>query len=165
MFAMIEILAPFSVGIPIMILLMGDDKYSANEILGIFPLFLIMLGLIIAFCCTLNLITLPFTKHTVFLFDDHFSRGNTEVRYDEVSRIEIDSGMVSRSGASEACCLDCYSENKLLISIEHPSLWMSFLLIRRCKNAKLRYKRIKKLLLLWGFCLFLSIALGLFGAQ
>lgn len=165
MFAMLEILAPFCVGTPVMILLIGNDNYTTNEILSIFPLFIIMLILIIVFCCMLNLVTLPFTKHTVFLFDDHFSRGNTEVRYDDVTRIEIDSGLVSRTGVNEPCCLDCYSGNELLISIEHPSLLMSFLVWRRCKNAKLKYKRVKKLVLLWASVLIMSIALGIYGAQ
>jgi len=163
MFAMLEILSPYCVGIPIMILLIGNDNYTANEILSIFPTFIIMLVLIVIFCCMLNLITFPFTKHTVFLFDNHFSRGNTEVKYDDVTRMEIDSGLVSRTGGNEPCCLDCYSGNELLISIEYPSLLMSFLVWRRCKNAKLKYKRVKKLVLLWAVVLVMSIALGLYG--
>ncbi len=165
MFAMIEILFPFSVGIPLMILLIGKDNYTINDILSIFPTLLLMLVLIVVFCCLLNILTLPFTKYTVFLFDDHFSRGDTKVKYDDVTKIEIDSGSISRTGGNEPCCLDCYSKNELLISIDHPSLLMTFFVIRRCRYAKLRYKRVKKLLLLWGFCLIISIVLGLYGAQ
>ena len=164
MFAMLEILAPFGVGTPVMILLMGNENYSLYEILSFFPLFFIMLVLIVAFCCALNLITLPFTKYTVYLFDDYFSRGNTEVRYDTVTRIEIDSGFVRRFGGNEPCCLDCYAGDELLISIEHPSLLMSFLVWRRCNNAKLRYKRVKKLVLMWIFVLSICFVLGLYGA-
>ena len=165
MFALIEILSPFSVGTPLMIILIGNDKYTTNDILIIFPAFLLVLLLIGVFCCLLNLITLPFTQYTVFLFDDHFLRGNTKVKYDDVTKIEIDSGFISRFGENEPCCLDCYWGNELLISIEHPSLLMIFWVTRRCKNAKLRYKRVKKLILFWGFCLFVSVVLGLYGAQ
>ena len=70
MFAMLEIVAPFCVGAPVMMFLMGKDNYTTNEVLSMFPLFIIMLILIIVFCCILNLATLPFTKYTVFLFDD-----------------------------------------------------------------------------------------------
>ena len=165
MFAMLEILAPCCVGTAVVMILIGNDNYTTNEILSIFPAFIVMLVLIVIFCCMLNLITLPFTKHTVFLFDDHFSHGNTKVKYDNVTNIEIDSGIVRRMGGNEPCCLDCYSDDELLISIEHPSLLMSFLVWRRCKNAKLKYKRVKKLVLLWAFILLMSIVLGLYGAQ
>ena len=165
MFAMIEMLFPFSVGIPLMILLIGKENYTTSDILSFFPAFLLMLVLIVVFCCLLNLVTLPFTKYTVFLFDDHFSRGDTKVKYDDITKIEIDSGLISRIGGNEPCCLDCYSGNELLISIEHPSLLMIFFLIRRCRNVKLRYKRVKKLILLWSFCLIISVVLGLYGAQ
>ncbi len=166
MFMMLEFLAPYCVGIPIMILLTGNGKYPANEVIRIIPaFFMIFVLIIIIFCCALNLVTLPFTKYTVFLFDDHFSRKNTDVRYNDVTRIEIDSGFIGRYSADEPCCLDCYSGNELLISIEHPSLLMSFLVIHRCKNAKLRYKRVKKLVFLWTLCLICSIVLGLFGAR
>ena len=47
MFAMLEFLAPFCVGFPVMILLIGNDNYTINEVLSIFPLFIIMLILII----------------------------------------------------------------------------------------------------------------------
>lgn len=164
MFSMLEILAPFCVGIPVMIL-MGNGNYTANDILSIFPTFIVLLVLIVIFCCVLNLITLPFTKHTVFLYDRHFSRQDTEVRYDNVTRIEIDSGAISRFGGNEPCCLDCYSGEELLISIEHPSLLMSFLVWRRCKNAKLRYKRVKRLALIWAFVTLVSVALGLLCSQ
>lgn len=165
MFAMIEMLAPFCVGTPVMILLIGNDNYTTNEILSIFPFFIITLIFIIVFCCILNLITLPFTKYSVFLYDDYFSRGMTKVKYEDVTRIEIDSGIISRTGGGAPCCLDCYSDNALLISIEHPSLLMSFLVCMRCKNAKLKYTRIKKVALLWVIALAMCIILGLYGAS
>lgn len=163
MFAMLEILAPFCVGIPIMVLLIGNDNYTTNEIFSIFPLFIIMHILIIVFCCMLNLVTLPFTKYSVFLFDDRFSRGETVVKYEDVTRIALDSGFPTRMGPSEPCYLDCYSGDELLISIKHPSLLMSFLLMRRCKNAKFRYARVKKVIGMWVLCLVMCIALGLYG--
>ena len=164
MFAMIEILSPFSVVIPLMMLLSGKENYTTNDILCVFPAFLLILVLIVVFCCLLNVLTLPFTQYTVFLFDDHFSRSDTKVKYDDITKIEIDSGLISRFGGNEPCCLDCYSGNELLISIEHPSLMIIFFLIRRCRNAKLRYKRVKKLILLWSFCLIIGVVLGLYGA-
>lgn len=163
LFAMIEVLIPFSVGAPVMMFLMNKEAYSMKEIFLTFPLFLLMIALLPFFSGVLNLVTLPFTEYTVFLYEDSFSRGETKVRYDSVTRIEIDSGVMRRFGTSEHCCLDCYGGDMLLISIEHPSLWMCFLVMRRCKNAKIRYKRIKKVLALWAFCLFLCVILGLCG--
>ncbi len=165
-FAMLEILAPFCVGTPLMMLLMGNCTYEATEILGIFPTFILAFVLTVAFCCILNLITLPFTRYSVFLFDDHFSHGNTDVKYDDVTRIEIDSGMVSRQmSGNDPCCLDFYSGEKLLASIKHPSLLMSFFVWRKCKNARLKYKRVKKLALTWALVLLICIVLGLYGAK
>ena len=165
MFAMIEILSPFSVGIPLMMLLLEKDTYTPNDILIFFPKFLLILVLFLVFCCLLNLVTFPFTKYTVFLFDDHFSCGDTKVKYDDITKIEIDGGLIRRVGGNEPCCLDCYAGNELLISVEHPSLLMTFFVTRRCRYAKLRYKRVKKLLLLWSFCLIVNVVLGLCGAQ
>ena len=162
MFAMLEVLSPFSIGIPLMMLLLGKDNYTSNDILMCFPLFILTLVLIVAFCCLLNLVTLPFNSYTVFLFDDHFSWGNINVRYDEVDKIVIDSGFVRRSDYIP-CCLDFYSENNLLISIKHPSLLMTFFVTQRCRNAKLRYKRVKKLIFLWLFCLLVFLFFGLHG--
>ena len=40
MFAMIEILSPFSVVIPLMLFLIGNENYTTNDILCVFPAFL-----------------------------------------------------------------------------------------------------------------------------
>jgi len=162
MFMLLQILAPFSIGVPIMLLLMGKD--TASEILSLIPIWLAGLVFVVVFCCILNLVTLPFTKHTVFLYDHHFSRGNTEVKYRDVTRIELDTGLIGRGGGNEPCCLDCYAGKDLLISIEHPSLLMTFLVIKRCKTAKLRYKRVKMLVFLWVLDLLMSIVFGICGA-
>lgn len=164
MFALLEILAPLCVGVPVMILLMGNEHYTLTDALSIFPFFVLAFVLVVAFFCILNLLTLPFTKHAVFLFDDHFSFGSTNIKYSDITKIEIDSGVLRRMGGVESCCLDCYSGEDMLISIEHPSLLMSLLLWRRCKNAKLKYKRVKKLALIWAFTLLICVVLGLYGA-
>lgn len=164
LFAMLEMMPAIGIGIPVMGFFMGEEyRFSAREIFGLIPTFFLLYVLIIVFCCVLNLVTYPFTKHTVFLFDDSFSRGETTVRYDDVTKIEFDSGMIRRFGSNDPCCIDCYSEDKLLVCIEHPSLLMCFFLFRKCKNAKFRYKRGKQFLFLLGFFLFLCVAFGLFG--
>lgn len=163
MFNMLEMIAPFSVGTVIMGLLINNGRHTEGEILSIIPLFFLLVILITVFSCVLNLVTLPFTKYSVFLFDDRFSRGETVVKYEDVTRIALDSGFPTRMGPSEPCYLDCYSGDELLISIKHPSLLMSFLLMRRCKNAKFRYARVKKVIGMWVLCLVMCIALGLYG--
>lgn len=164
LFAMLEMMPAIGIGIPVMGFFMGEEyRFSAREIFGIIPVFFLLCALILVFCCLLNLVTYPFTKHTVFLFDDSFSRGETTVRYDDVTKIEFDSGAVRRFGSNDPCCLDCYAGDELRISIEHPSLLMCFYLFRNCKNAKFRYKRMKRFLSLSGFFLLLCVALGLLG--
>lgn len=165
MFAMLEIMVPFSTGAPIMVLLMSNGERDLSEWIGIIPTVLILLILIALFCCTINLISYPFTKHTVFLFDDHFCRDNVKVKYSDVTHIEIDSGFISRGGASEPCCINCYSDDKLLLSIKHPSLIMTFLLLRRCKNVKLKYKRIARVILLWLFAILCCVVLGIYASH
>ena len=164
-FFVFEFFAPFCIEIPIIILLTKSDNLATSEIFSMFSLPLIILVLFIVVSCMLNLFTLPFTKHTVFLYKDHFSCENSEVRYDDVTKIEFDSGLIKRFGRGEPCCLDCYVDDKLLISIEYPSLLMSFLVWRRCKNAKFRYKRIKRLVFMWIFVLISSVVFGLYGEQ
>ena len=163
MFVLIEIFTPIGVGIPIEMLL--EDRYTAREVFSLFPVFLLTPVFVTVFCCLLNLVTLPFTKYTVYLFDDYFTRGNIKVNYGDVTKIVMDSGLVTRIGVNEPCCLDCYAGDELLLSIEHPSLLMTFFVTRRCRNAKLRYRRVKRLLVLWGIILLIGILLGLYGAQ
>ena len=165
MFAMLETLAPFCIGTPILMLSIGYENFAANEILSVFPSFFYVSAAIIVCCCLFNLATYPFTEYTVFLFDNRLSCGETEVRYDDVTKIELDSGLVRRWGPSEPCYLICYSGDERVISIKHPSLWMSFLLALRCKYAKLRYKRLKKALGMWAFCLVFCLAAALLGGQ
>ena len=95
MFAMIEILSPFSVGIPLMMLLLEKDTYTPNDILIFFPKFLLILVLFLVFCCLLNLVTFPFTKYTVFLFEDHFSCRDTKVKYDDIKEIFVEYDFIS----------------------------------------------------------------------
>jgi hypothetical protein len=164
MFTMLEILAPFCIGAPMMMLLAGNGKYTSNETLSVIPMFLIAFIQIIVLCCELNLITYPFTKPTFFLYDDHFSHQETDVRYDAVTQIELDGGVAKRHGGSKPCHLDCYSGDELLISLKDPSLWLIVLVIHRCKNAKSKYKRVKQVLLIWAFSLLLCLAYGLYGS-
>lgn len=165
MFTMLEVIGPLCLCIPVMILLTGHSAaYSPDQILSIVPACLLMMALTVVVCSIVNLVTYPFTKRHVTLSKDAVSRDRTSVKYDDITLIELDSGMITRMGPSESCCLNCYSFNDLVLSIEHPSLVMSFLLLKRCKNAKFRYKRMKKVFLIWAGTLLLSIALGFYGA-
>jgi hypothetical protein len=160
MFMMLYVMGPFCAGTPIMIMLMGATNYNLVEM---FLGFLFANVCTIFFCSILHLLTLPFTKYTVFLDDETFTRDGTRVKYHEVTEIVFDSGFVGKGGGNEPCCMDCYAGNKMLVSIEHPSLIMTYLVIRRCKNAKLRYRRTKLVIGTWVFGLLACVALGLYG--
>ena len=165
MFMMLEILGPFFVGCPIMFLLIDSGaRYTPGEILSIFPAFLLMMVMAVAFCCVLNFITYPFTKRAVYLDKEQIMLDKKCVKYADVTEIVLDSGMIQRMGPSEPCCLDLYHCGNLILSISHPSLLMMFLVLRRCKHAHFRYQRVKKVLVIWAITLLTCIALGLFGA-
>lgn len=163
MFTMLEIIGPFSVGMPIMVLLMDDgDRYTPVEMLSMFPACLLILVLTVVFCCALNLVTYPFTKRAVYLDDDSVMLDKKRVMYTDVTEIVLDSGMIQRVGPSEPCCLDLYQCGNLILSIDHPSLLMMLLVLRRCKHARFQYQRTKKVFLIWGITLLICIGLGLF---
>ena len=164
-FSILRTVIPLSFGFPILYIIMEPNRYTAVELLCMIPVAWFALVLILTLCCVLNLLTLPFTKHAVCLYDRYFSYRNTSVKYRDVTRIEFDAGVIRRIGGSEPCCLDFYANNDdLLISINHPSLLMTLFLISRCKTAKLRYRRIKDFLLTCAFVLLMCIVLGICGA-
>lgn len=163
MFSILRTVIPLSFGFPIMYIIMDPDRYTAVELLGMIPITWLVLALIVILCCVLNLLTHPFTKHAVCLYEHHVLYRNTSVKYREVTRIEFDSGAIRRFGGSDPCCLDCYVGDELLVSIDHPSLLMTLFLISRCKTAKLRYRRTKDFLLTCALVLLMCIVLGICG--
>ena len=159
LFLMLEVLAPISVSVGLMAWVLQGD---ATMLLGLIPTLILLSLLIVIFCCLLNLLTLPFTKRIVYLDGEKIMRGETCVCLSEVTNIELDSGMITRMGPSEPCCLNLYSENEWLLSIDHPSLMVMFLLICRCKNASFCYSRKKKVLFIWVISLAVSLGLTIY---
>lgn len=158
MFFMLDLWIPLCIGIPLMCWLLGAYDWMKMGLVC-----LIMIPMDVIFFSMLNLVTYPFTEYNVFLEDETFSWEGTKVWYHEVTKIVFDRGSVRKYGSSEPCCVDFYAGDKMLVSITHPSLIMSFLVIRRCKNAKLRYARIEEAVWIWLIVLGMSVAMGLYG--
>ena len=146
------------VALPMMCWLQGAYDYM---VMGL--IFLTMIPLNVIFFSALNLFTHPFTPYHVILEDESFSREGTQVWYHEVTKIVFDPGEVSKHRSWEPCCLDFYAGDRMLLSITHPSLIMTFFVIRRCKHAKLRFARIKDTLLLLAVGIAIGVAIGLCG--
>jgi hypothetical protein len=162
MFLILEMMYPLMAG---MIIMLAITMMPLQELLeGLWALVVyVPLGTVV-FCGTLMLISWPFTKYKVFLEDKCFYyEGGTRVWYCDVTEIVFDSGFAGKGGSNEHCCLDCYGGNKMLFSVNHPSLVMTVLLIKRCKNAKVRYRRIKQMIGMWAFCVVVCVAAGLYG--
>ena len=165
MFAMLHLIIPFSFAFPIEFYILDPDRYTTAEFLCMIPLVWGILALLLILCCVLNLLTFPFTKKTVVVHDRYFSYQNTNIKYSDVARIEFDAGVIHRHGGNEPCCLDFYANNDdLVLSIDHPSLIMTLLLIRRCKTAKVRYRQFKQFIWMCAFVWIVCIVLGICGA-
>lgn len=145
----LEIGLPFCIAIPLMIFFLGGDRYSAGEILSTVPMtFFGMLG-VAAFFYALNIFTLPFKKHVVFLEENTFEYNGEVFEYGSVTEIKINSGNLSRVHSfNTPCSLEIYSHGCLQTEIKSPSFLMIFALARKCKGAKLRYKNIMRALIM-----------------
>lgn len=147
-FYMLEIGLPYCIAIPLMIFILGGDKYTAKDVLSTIPLtFFGMLGMAVLFS-SLNLLTLPFKKPSVIFEDDDLLYKETRVEYCKVDKIVINSGVIRKYTRFEPCTLELYSQDTLLTEIKSPSFFMIFALMRRCKGAKLRYRNITRALLI-----------------
>ena len=128
---------------------------------------LMSLAAILLYCvamyCIVNLVAWPFRKYVVCMEAESFSYKDKRIVYHEVTEIVFDSGFPSKTGGGDPCCLDFYAGRNILMTIDNPSLIMTFLMIQRCKNAKLCYRRIKRAIITWIVFLVTFTALGLFG--
>ena len=161
MFLMIEMML-ILLATPILFVIAPREQDSLTDILMIFPMFFATIVMTVLFCCALNLVTLPFTKYAVTLDRDFVTVRDKKVKYADVTRIEIDSGTIRRFGGSDPCGLDLYSYDELLVSITHPSLIMSFLLILRCNNAYIKYVHLKRVVFLFLFAVLMFAVLGIY---
>ena len=160
-FMMLEIICPAMVSMLLLFLMDGEPFW---ETLGMMLMTLVaILLLFIAMHCIVNLIAWPFCKYILFMDEESFSYKDKRIRYQEVTEIVFDSGFPSKTGGGDPCCLDFYAGRNILMTINNPSLIMTFLMIRRCKNAKLCYRRIKRAIITWIAFLVIFTALGLYG--
>ena len=93
--------------------------------------------------------------------EESFSYKDKSIRYQEVTEIVFDSGFPSKTGGGDPCCLDLYAGRDILMVIYNPSLIMTFLLLRRCRNAKLGYRRVTRAVIFWVLSLVMYLVLGL----
>jgi len=156
---MLEIMCPAVVGVLLLAVIDGEPFWEA---LGMMLMsFAAVLLFFTAMHCVVNLIAWPFCKYILFMDEESFSYKEKRIRYQEVTEIVFDSGFPSKSGGGDPCCLDLYTGRDILMVIYNPSLIMTFLLIRRCKNAKLGYRRVTRAVIFWVLSLVMYLVLGL----
>ena len=155
----IEVFIPFSIGGPIMIVLMEKEDITVffDIFLSVLPVFIILLVIL----NTINLITHIYNKHYVFLYDDHFVHNDTPVSYCDVTKIEIDSGKCNRTFKDYPCQLHFWNETSRLTSIERPPFILIILLLLRCKNATKRYTNYKRFIFVSAFILAFCVVFAL----
>lgn len=158
---LLEIGLPFCIVIPIMIYIFGGDKYTTGDIFSTIPLTFFGMLFMAAFFSALNLLTIPFKKPSVILEEGYLLHKETRVDYDEVDDIVINSGLIAKYTRFEPCTLELYSKSKLLAEIKSPSFFMMLRVILRCKNARLRYWRYKRAIIICVCEIVFSVIIGL----
>lgn len=135
---------------------LGLSTDSLNNQLGNFTFIEAVLGGVVCFFGTnlaligmdiiIFLISYPFVKYSVFLDDDSITYQNRCVRYDDIISVKIDRGVSAGryKGWQVKPQLRLINKNTDTVSIKNPSIFLIFTLIKRCKNAKVRYVRLKE---------------------
>jgi len=108
-----------------------------------------------------TLVTLPFQEYYVFLYDEYFVHNNITVNYRDVSRIEIDSGELSRYSRGTPCSLNFFIDGELITSIKKPPFTLTFILLKRCRYADKKYIKLKSAIITSAIIIavFLGIAI------
>lgn len=100
-----------------------------------------------------NLIAMIFTKIQVYVYDTYFQHLHYKVNYLDVKKIIFDLGIIGKTG-STPCSITFFDEEyRMLSSIDNPSFIMMFIVLSRCKNAKVS---------ITGYKIFMWLGIGFF---
>ena len=155
---MTELILPTILAIPLMgYMINGLAGYSSEDMKFLIKVAIFApLGFIIFFSI-LNIVTLPFTKHNVFIEDGIISTKHSTVKCRKVTKIAYDSGEYSKYGRGSPACLDLYVEDELVASVNHPSLLAIITVCLRCRDAKFRYTHYKRFFIMFAVIFALCI--------
>lgn len=143
---MLELFTSFT---PVVFLIQIFDKDPSTK--GVHALGFLMIAFIffIILNC-LNIVTLPFSKAKVHIYKHHFQHLDKKWSYDKITLIEIEKGMVSKTGSNEPTTIILRLNDQTNTFIEYPSIILMIILIVKCKYAKVKIKDWYRIFL---FCL------------
>lgn len=145
MFQLSNMWLMFFPGIFIMLLLRPN---GLEEVLGIFPLYLISILFFIIFGNAIHFLICLFTKHNVYIDEETITvkgrkRLTQSMELKDVKHVVFDHGVIVRTGGkpcSIALFDDSYSN---YVNIENPSFLMICELKKRLKNVKFKFNNYK----------------------
>ena len=132
----------------IYVLFLRDKISEILSTLMIVPCFILLANV---FLLAISLISLIFIKTKYKVGADHLvvvtKSKTTEIKYDTIARIAYDFGyLLSRYNLQPSQLVLFDSNHNQLLSINNPSIIMTFLICKKCNGAKITYHNNKRFL-------------------
>ena len=125
---------------------------EAKNAFFMLPMFLIILFIFTLICNLINIFIWMFSKKVIYVDKKMIAYENTRFKFDEISRLYFEFGIVGKTGFYSPCTLYLHTENDSVMQIAHPSFISVLVAIFKCKNAAKRL--CNKGLLITGIALY-----------
>lgn len=146
-------------GIAIMWIILNPKDIKG--VLYIFPTYLVIVLFFIIFGNIIHLIISLFKKHRVFIDNEFLTvKGKKEltqkIKLCDVKNITLDHGVISKVGGGTAFSINLFNDDySKSVNISNPSFFMVIEIIKKCKNAKVKFNN-------WKWYIISSISFALF---
>lgn len=134
-------------GVFLMWLLLNPDDQQG--VLYIFPTYGILILFFIVFGNVIHFITTIFTKYKVFIYENKIEIKGKKIltksmNLSDIKHITIDQGTITKYGGGTAFSINMFNDNcSESLQINNPSFFMIIYLIKKCKNAKVKFNNYK----------------------